>query len=80
MRKTNVHQLMEVICDLMSDNGITLRQFNNHFYDSRIHNQDSMLSMIELLTIDIKNKRVIDSKNLHPDLFKTQENNKCSKN
>lgn len=60
---------MELMADLMSDNNITLRQFNNHFFDSRIHNKDSMLKTLELLKTDIKNKNIIDSKNLHPDLI-----------
>lgn len=69
MKKVNDQQLMEVIADLMSDNSITFRQFANAFFDSRVHNKQSFLNTLELLTKDIKNKRVQDSKNLHPSLF-----------
>jgi len=69
MKKVNNQALMEVIADLMSDNSITFRQFSNHFFDSRVHNKDSFLKTLELLKTDIKNKRVVDSKNNHIDLI-----------
>jgi len=75
VKKVNNSQLMEVIADLLSDNSITFRQFSNHFFDSRVHNKESMLNTLELLKTDIENKRVIDSRNLHDDLFKEVEEN-----
>ncbi len=73
MKKVNNSQLIEVIADLMSDNSITFRQFANAFFDSRIHNKESFLKTLELLRIDIENKRVVDSRNLHQDLFEEYE-------
>ena len=73
MKKVNNSQLMEVIADLLSDNSITFRQFSNHFFDSRVHNKESFLNTLELLKTDIKNKRVQDSKNYHPNLFEEIE-------
>ena len=73
MIKLNEVQTMEMIFDLMSIHGLSFRNLANHFYDSRVLNQDSFLNTIELLKTDIKNKRVIDSKNLHDDLFKEIE-------
>ncbi len=69
MKKINNSQLLEVIFDMMSDNTITFRQLSNAFFDSRVHNKESFLNTIELLKIDIENKRVQDSKDLHPSLF-----------
>jgi hypothetical protein len=54
MKKVNNAQLMEVIADLLSDNSITFRQFGNHFFDSRVHNKESMLNTLELLKTDIE--------------------------
>ena len=73
MKKVNNSQLIEVIADLLSDNSITFRQFANAFFESRIHNKQSFLNTLELLKTDIENKRVIDSKNLHPSLFEQME-------
>jgi hypothetical protein len=59
---------MEVLFDVLSDNGITFRQFSNQFYDSRVYNQESFDKTIELLKVDIKNKKIKNIKD-HPDLF-----------
>ena len=64
------------MADMMSDNDISFRQFGNHFYDSRVYNLESFDKTIELLKTDIKNKKIVDSRNNHPDLFKLKENEK----
>jgi len=73
MIKLNEVQTMEMIFDLMSVHNLSFRNVGNHFFDSRVHNKESFQNTLDLLKADIKNKRVTDSKNNHPDLFKESE-------
>ena len=70
MKKLNNTALKELIFDIMSDNDITFRKLALSFFESRVHNEESFLKTIDLLRQDVIDTHVIDSKNLHEDLFK----------
>ena len=73
MKKVNDTALMEVVCDLMSDNQITFRQFAIHFFKSRVKNKITFIKTLILTIKDIKKLDVVDSKNYHPSLFEENE-------
>ena len=73
MKKVNNEQLKEVIFDMLSDNSITFRQLALSFFSSRVHNKLSFLNTLELLKKDVEQFMVVDSKDLHDDLFETQK-------
>jgi len=66
--------LMECLFDIMNQNNITIREFVVSFFKSRVRNKEYQETFIEGMEKDIKGIHIADSRDLHEDLFKLQEN------
>ena len=67
--KVNKTLLLEFIFDLMSQNEVTVKEFTVAFFRSRVRNQEYQEAFIRGLEEELKKIHIIDSRDLHDDLF-----------
>ena len=65
--------LLDVIFDIMKQNDITIKQLTREFFVKRIKNQKYQETFIAGLESELKSIHIVDSKDLHEDLFKDIE-------